>query len=160
MTSDYEKGVRKTIDLSVRTKEITADILKACMKEFLENTAERKGKMSLKQLQEKHSCKLESIEVTEVNIKDFLIVARKYDIDFALKRDGTSDPPTYHVFFSAFKTEDFKRAFTEYADSKQITSSEKKRGESSREDLKKEASEISSTAKKNKSRHRSREVIH
>ena len=37
----------------------------------------------------------------------------KYDIDYALKRDKSTEPPTYHVFFSAANTESFKRAFSE-----------------------------------------------
>lgn len=160
MKSDYEKGVRKTIDLSVRTKEITSDILKACMKEFLENESECKGKIPLRKLQEKYSCKLENIEVSENNIRDFLNVAKKYDIDFSLKRDNTKEPPVYHVFFSASRTDDFKRAFTEYANSKQLSESKPERGEFSRDNLKKEAAEVSKQQKRDKIRQRSREVSH
>lgn len=67
--------------------------------------------MTYKQLQAKSPSKLDSIEVSDRNIGDFLKTARKYDVDFALKRDKSTTPPTYHVFFSAAKTEDFKRAF-------------------------------------------------
>ena len=42
-------------------------------------------------------------------------IARKYDIDYALKRDSSTSPPTYHVFFTAASTEIFKKAFAEYA---------------------------------------------
>ena len=59
--------------------------------------------MTFKQLENKCKSKLESIEVTENNIGDFLSTARKYDLDFALKRDKSTTPPTYHVFFSANK---------------------------------------------------------
>ena len=31
MSTDFEKGLRKTIDLSVKSKELTADILKSAM---------------------------------------------------------------------------------------------------------------------------------
>lgn len=160
MKTDFEQGIRKTIDLSVRTKELTSDILKACMNEFLDNSAERKGKMSIRKLQEKYSCKLENVDISETNIKDFLNIARKYDVDFALKINSNHDPPVYHVFFSASKTDDFKRAFTEYANSKHIASEKTERGEFSRNNLKKEAADISKQQKREKIRQRSREVTH
>ena len=47
-----------------------------------------------------------------------LAIAKKYDIDFALKRDATTFPPTYHVFFRTSQTENFNRAFKEYATGK------------------------------------------
>lgn len=43
--------------------------------------------MTYKQLQAKSPSKLDSIEVSDRNIGDFLKIARKYDVDFALKRD-------------------------------------------------------------------------
>ena len=59
--------------------------------------------------------KLDSIEITENNIGDFVRTARKYDIDYALKRDCSTSPPTYHVFFSSGNAENFTKAFSEYA---------------------------------------------
>ena len=119
MPSDFESGTRKTIDLTIKAERVTSDILKAAMADFLDGKTDKKGKMSFRQLTEKSGGKLESIEVTDSNIRDFLDTARKYDVDYALKRDSTTNPPTYHVFFSAQKAEDVKRAFTEYADRKQ-----------------------------------------
>lgn len=160
MRTDFENGVRKTIDLCVRTEKMTTEILKVCMKEYLDHSAECKGKMTLGNLQKKYSCKLENIEVSEENIKDFLKVAGKYDIDFSLKRERDQEQSVYHVFFSSARTEDFKRAFTEYAENKQIGALDKERGEVSGKILKKEAAEISRNYKKQKIRQRSREVSH
>ena len=114
MPSDYENGAKKTIDISIKAEKMTADVLKSALQEFLSGKAEKKGRMTYKQLQAKSPSKLDSIEVSDRNIGDFLKTARKYDVDFALKRDKSTSPPTYHVFFSAAKTEDFKRAFSEY----------------------------------------------
>ena len=108
MPSDFESGTKKTIDLSMKAEKITADVLRLAMQEFLSGKAEKKGQMTYKQLQAKSPSKLDSIEVNDSNIGDFLNTARKYDIDFALKRDKSTSPPTYHVFFSAAKTEDLK----------------------------------------------------
>lgn len=41
--------------------------------------------------------------------------AKKYDIDFALKKDKSTTPATYHIFFETSKSENFQQAFKEYA---------------------------------------------
>lgn len=155
MASDFESGTKKTIDLSMKAEKITADILKTAMQEFLSGKAEKKGRMSYKQLQEKSVSKLDSIEVSDSNIGDFLKTARKYDVDFALKRDKSTSPPTYHVFFSAAKTEDFKKAFTEYIGKGQGKS--QKRGEFTREQMQKQAQKVASKPRKQKQREKTRE---
>ena len=40
---------------------------------------------------------LTNIEITEQNIKAFSAVAKKYDIDYALKKDPHTQPPHYYV---------------------------------------------------------------
>lgn len=155
MPSDFESGTKKTIDLSMKAEKITSDILKTAMQEFLSGKAEKKGRMSYKQLQEKSVSKLDSIEVSDSNIGDFLKTARKYDIDFALKRDKSTSPPTYHVFFSAAKTEDFKKAFTEYVGKGQGKS--QKRGEFTREQMQKQAQKVAGKPRKQKQREKTRE---
>ena len=128
MPSDYENGAKKTIDISIKAEKMTADVLKSALQEFLSGKAEKKGRMTFKQLQAKSPSKLDSIEVSDRNIGDFLKTARKYDVDFALKRDKSTSPPTYHVFFSAAKTEDFKRAFSEYVGKGQGKTQKRRRG--------------------------------
>ena len=94
MSTDFENGLRKTIDLSVRSREFTVDTLKSAMQDFLSGKSQRKGRVSMKKLSE-HSGKLENVEIR--GIEDFLSVAKKYDIDYAVKKEPGSD--TYHVFF-------------------------------------------------------------
>ena len=90
MPSDYESGAKKTIDISIKAEKMTADVLKSALQEFLSGKAEKKGRMTYKQLQEKSPSKLDSIEVSDRNIGDFLKTVRKYDVDFALKRDKST----------------------------------------------------------------------
>jgi hypothetical protein len=139
----------------MKTEKITSDVLRSAMQEFLSGKAEKKGRMTYKQLQAKSPSKLDNIEVNDSNIGDFLNTARKYDIDFALKRDSTAKPPTYHVFFSANKTEDIKRAFTEYADRKQSEIAPKEEYYS-REELRKQAQKKRSDPSKQKHKERTR----
>lgn len=160
MATDFEQGTRKTIDLTIKAERLTSDILKAAMQEFLSDDG-KKGKMTLRQLEQQSHGKIESIEVTDNNIRDFLDTAKKYDVDFALKRDNGTQPPTYHVFFSAAKTEDFKRAFSEYASRKQAEVAAPQRGEMPREQLKQQAQTVAKQPKvHHKERIRANEVAH
>ena len=81
MPSDYENGAKKTIDISIKAEKMTADVLKSALREFMSGKAEKKGRMTYKQLQAKSPSKLDSIEVSDRNIGDFLKIARKYDVD-------------------------------------------------------------------------------
>ena len=47
MSTDFEKGLRKTIDLSVRSREFTVDALKSAMQDFLSGKSQRKGKVGI-----------------------------------------------------------------------------------------------------------------
>ena len=155
MSTDFESGTKKTIDISLKAEKLTSDVLKTALQEFMLGKAEKKGRMTYKQLQEKSISKLDSIEVSDKNIGDFLKTARKYDIDFALKRDKSTEPSTYHIFFSAAKTENFKKAFTEYIGKGK--GKIKQRGEFTREQLHKEAQRIASKPRKRKQREKTRE---
>lgn len=156
MPTDFERGAKKTIDISVKAEKITSDVMKSVLGEFLEGRAEKKGKVTFSQLVNKTSGKLESIEVNDGNIADFLSTARKYDVDFALKRDKSTNPPTYHVFFSASKSENFQKAFSEYAS--KVEDKIANRGKITRETLKKQAQRVSSKPrKKQKEREKSKE---
>ncbi|MBP3760171.1 MAG: PcfB family protein [Ruminococcus sp.] len=137
----------------MKAEKLTADVLKSALQEFMNGKAEKKGRMTYKQLQEKSPSKLDSIDVSSENIADFLKTARKYDVDFALKSDNSTNPQTYHVFFSAAKTEDFKRAFTEYLGK----GHQQNKAKFSREMLHKQAQRIAQQPRKRKQREKSRE---
>lgn len=55
-----------------------------------------------------------SIEVTDSNIKSFERVARKYNVDFAVKRDKTTEQPKYLVFFKGRDADVIAQAFKEF----------------------------------------------
>ena len=59
-----------------------------------------------------------NIEVTESNIKGFDRVARKYGVDYAIKKDKTGEIPKYLVFFKARDADALTAAFTEYSGKK------------------------------------------
>mgnify|MGYP003281401227 CR=1 FL=1 len=65
MPSDYENGAKKTIDISIKAEKMTADVLKSALQEFMSGKAEKKGRMTYKQLQAKSPSKLDSIRSEE-----------------------------------------------------------------------------------------------
>lgn len=155
MPSDFENGARKTLDISLKAEQLTADVLKSALQEFLSGKAEKQGRMTYQQLQAKSVSKLDSIEVSEANIGDFLKTARKYSVDFALKKEKDSEPPIYHVFFSAAKTEDFRRAFSEYLGKGQGKS--RQRTGFTRSQMHRESVRIAGKPRKHKQREKTRE---
>ena len=40
-----------------------------------------------------------NIEITDPSIKEFEKIARKYGVDYAVKKDRSSSPPKYLIFF-------------------------------------------------------------
>ena len=112
----------KTIALSVKTTKLTGTVLKVAMQKFLSEMAKQKqkskvqpkqGKQTMKQLLKKNT-QITNIEVTDGNIKSFERVARKYGIDFSLKKDTSEQPPKYIVFFKARDVDVMTAAFKEY----------------------------------------------
>ena len=129
-----EEVNEKTLALCIKGGKITADILKAALRKYLQEMEKEKaksqqksqakkeqktqvvkrGKQSIKSMLDKGS-ELSNIEITDNNIRSFERVARKYGIDYSLKRDKSTDPPKYLVFFRAKDTDVMTAAFKEYS---------------------------------------------
>lgn len=94
----------KTIALVIKTSKLSASVLKAAMRIYLNHQKQKSqkshGKTSVKKLVGE-GVGVSSIEVTDSNIKSFERVARKYNVDFAVKKDRTCEPPKYLVFSRA-----------------------------------------------------------
>ena len=122
----------KTVSLCIRCGKVTANLLKAAMKKALVKMEQEKqkqqgqkqpkqdkedktyrGKQSMDKLM-KQNVQLSNIEITDRNIKSFERVAKKYSIDFSLKKDVNADPPRYYVFFKARDADVMTAAFKEY----------------------------------------------
>lgn len=105
---------KKTIDVVIQATKLTVDIFRNIIYDLTtKRNYESRGNVRLGQLMKQG--KLDSIEITDNNIKSFLDVAKKYDVSYALKRDSSTSPPTYHVFFTGRDTETLNKAFKEYA---------------------------------------------
>lgn len=128
-----EEVNEKTIALCIKGGKISADILKTALAKLLremEKTREKaqqkeqaraesktgvakRGKQSLDGMM-KDGSQLTNIEITDHNIRSFERVARKYGIDYSLKKDKSVSPPKYLVFFRAKDVDVMTAAFKEY----------------------------------------------
>ena len=113
-----EEVDQKTIALSMKTGKLTAQVLQAALKKYLQHRAKGKtklhhGQQSLKQLK-KHGAALSNIEITEANIGAFKPCAKKYGVDFALRKDKSTQPPHYIVIFKSKDADNLEQAFREF----------------------------------------------
>ena len=71
------------------------------------------GKQSVKELIGQNQG-VSNVEVTDPSIRQFDRVARKYGVDYAIKRDKDHDPPRFLIFFKSRDADAITAAFTEY----------------------------------------------
>ena len=98
----FRTALRKFMELDDRLHEVEDDGMKH-------------GKQSLKDLMDQNAG-VSNIEITDNNIRSFERIARKYHIDFALKKDRFMDPPRYLVFFKGRDADVMTAAFKEYSE--------------------------------------------
>lgn len=118
-----EEIEKKIIALSVQAGKMTGRVLQAAIREYLKQRQNHKSKSQVKIYQGKQTIKqlvesgaaLSNIEITDKNIKSFEPVAKKYGLDYALKKDKSKSPPVYYVFFKGKDTDVITMAFDEYS---------------------------------------------
>lgn len=151
-----EEVTQKTIALVVKTAKLDANVLKAAMKMYLNHRRQKlqktHGKTSVKKLVGE-GAGVSSIEVTDGNIRSFERVARKYNVDFAVKKDKTTEPPKYAVFFKGRDADAIAQAFKEF-----VYGNEKKKGKVSvREKLNRFKEAVSQDNNKERSREKNKD---
>ena len=124
MQEDVEQ---KTVTLVISGVKLTGRLLKAALSKLLAYMKEKKhekvqgiviphGKQTVKQLVRQNQG-VSNIEIADKSIRDFERIARKYGVDYAVKKvDG--DKPKFLVFFKARDADALTAAFTEYAEKK------------------------------------------
>ena len=111
----------KTVALTIHAAKLTARVLQASIRKVLREMRQAqkypklyRGKQTVKQLV-RQNAGVSNIEITDGNIKAFEGVARKYGVDFALKRDGSVSPPKWLAFFKGRDADAVQAAFREFA---------------------------------------------
>ena len=107
-----DKSVALVIRVGKNGGKLTADLLKWAIRQYQRQANEpQHGKQSVKSLVEQGGG-VQNIEITDKNIKSFERVARKYGVDFAMKKDPSQGK--YLVFFKARDADALNAAFAEY----------------------------------------------
>ncbi len=147
-----EEVTQKTIALVIKTAKLDANVLRSAMKMYLnhckQKTQKSHGRTSVKKLVG-DGAGVSSIEVTDGNIKSFERVAKKYNVDFAIKKDKTTEPPKYVVFFKGKDADAVAQAFKEF-----VYGNEKKKAKVS---VREKLNRFKDAVSQDKNRERSRE---
>ena len=115
-----EEVEQKTFNIVVSTTKLTARTIlnagRTALREYQSKLLADKssGKQSVRMLLRQNRG-VSSVEIDKTNIKGFERYAKKYGIDYAIRKDSSEVPPRYLVFFKAPDVEAFNAAFKEYS---------------------------------------------
>lgn len=124
-----EEVENRTVTLMVSGSKFTGRLLKAAISKYMAYCKEKKlqksrdapviphGKQSVKQLVGQNQG-VSNLEITDPSIREFDKIARKYGVDYAVKKDRSCSPPKYLIFFKARDADALTAAFTEYSSQK------------------------------------------
>ena len=118
-----EEVTRGAVTLIVDGAKLSEQVFEKAVKKFLEEIQKSqkpkiyRGRQSLKQLASQNAG-LANIEISDKNIKAFSHVAKKYHVDFALKKDTAAEQPRYLVFFKSRDADAITAAFQEFSSRK------------------------------------------
>lgn len=124
-----EEVESRTVTLIVSGSKFTGRMLKDAISKYLAHRKEKKlqktrdspvkpcGKQTVKELVGQNQG-VSNIEINDLDIKSFEKIARKYGVDYAIKKDRSTSPPKYLVFFKARDADALTAAFTEYSSKK------------------------------------------
>ena len=120
-----EEVENRTLTLIVSGTKFTGRLFKSAICKYLEHRKLNKankaraspviphGKQTVKQLIGQNQG-VSTIESNDPDIKSFERVARKYGVDYAIKKVRTEDKPKFVIFFKARDADALTQAFTEY----------------------------------------------
>lgn len=124
-----EEVENRTVTLIVSGTRFTGNLLKAAISKYMAYCKEKKqqksrdapvkpqGKQTVKQLVGQNQG-VSNLEITDPSIREFEKIARKYGVDYAVKKDRSTTPPKYMIFFKARDADALTAAFTEYSGQK------------------------------------------
>ncbi len=116
-----EEVTNRTVNLAVNTTKLTVRTIMNAIRNYC-NRHRRKvpgddtvqGKQTVKQLIGQGQG-VSSIPIADTELKGFQRVAKKYGVDFAIRRDDSRNPPRYTVFFKAKDADALTAAYKEYS---------------------------------------------
>jgi len=126
MQEDVEN---RTLTLAVSGTKFTGRMLKAAVGRYMAHCKEARqqknrdgpvihhGRQTVKKLIGQNQG-VSNIELNDSSVRDFDRIARKYGVDYAVKKDQSVSPPKYLIFFKSRDADALTAAFREYAGKK------------------------------------------
>ena len=122
-----EEVENRTLTLVVSGTKFTGRLMKAAITKYLAHRKEKKlqkqksrdtpviphGKQTVKQLTQQNQG-VSNIDIQDKEIRQFERIARKYGVDYAVKKDRSTSPPKYMIFFKGRDADAITAAFQEY----------------------------------------------
>lgn len=118
-----EEVENRTVNLAVTTTKLTARTLVSAALAYLRHREKVKGQKAAEIPSGKQSVKelisqnqgVSNIDIAKTDLRGFEGIARKYGVDYAVRKDKSVDPPKYLVFFKARDADAMTAAFNEYS---------------------------------------------
>lgn len=117
-----EEVEQKTFNIVVSTTKLTARTIlnagRTALQQYQSKLLADKssGKQSVRMLLRQNRG-VSSVEISKTGIRGFERYAKKYGIDYAIRKDNSEIQPRYLVFFKAPDADAFNAAFKEYSTS-------------------------------------------
>ena len=121
-----EEVENRSVTLIVSGSKFSGRLLHSAIGKYMANRKQKKiqknekasvrlkGKQTVKELVGQDAG-VSNIEINDPSIRDFERIARKYGVDYAVKKDRSTSPPKYLIFFKARDADALTSAFSEYS---------------------------------------------
>ena len=122
-----EEVESRTLTLAVNGTKFTGRMLKAAVARFMayrrshkaaKACVHPKGKQTVKQLT-RQGQGVNTMEIDDANLRQFERIARKYGVDYAVRKDVTAETPRFLVFFKGRDADAIMAALKEFSSAKE-----------------------------------------
>ena len=125
-----EEVEQRTLTLVINGTKFSGRVLKSAVSKFVafcrnqkakKVNVHPKGKQSVKQLT-RQGQGVNTMEIDDENLRQFERIARKYGVDYAVRKDVTTETPRFQVFFKGRDADAIMAALKEFSSTKELKS--------------------------------------
>ena len=122
-----EEVEQRTLTLVINGTKFSGRVLKNAISKFVafcrnqkakKVNVHPKGKQSVKQLT-RQGQGVNTMEIDDANLRQFERIARKYGVDYAVRKDVTAETPRFLVFFKGRDADAIMAALKEFSSAKE-----------------------------------------
>ena len=122
-----EEVEQRTLTLVINGTKFSGRVLKSAVSKFVafcrnqkakKVNVHPKGKQSVKKLTQQGQG-VNTMEIDDENLRQFERIARKYGVDYAVRKDVTSETPRFLVFFKGRDADAIMAALKEFSSAKE-----------------------------------------